>query len=1062
MTMRCETCGQDNPRDARFCKSCGIQLGVGEATVQIAGSPDQSESVSEELIFDDMIVNQRFKIIKILGRGGMGNIYLARDQKLKRDVAIKCISEKTLNDFYSKARFLREAQTASQLEHTNICTIYEIYEEEKNNYIVMQYVDGVTLDQIINLKKLSINKILDIAIQICDAMIEAHSKQIIHRDIKPANVMIDQNGSAKILDFGLAKFRDESIMKKKDVIESTHITKKGILMGTVCYMSPEQARGERLEPTSDIFSFGVVLYEMLEGINPFQDKDHICTLYNVINRDIDFFRDIPEDLKQIVRRCLEKNPKDRFADFQAIKVKLELFRGVYFQLSEVDQDNFKTEIIDTRDQSKWMKEIQKTSDQEGLGDIVNRIKKIKAHTEPVISSRRRIMKIVSIPLMLIIIAGLVLILSGIRKERMLIPDDNEKFYVYLHDFENKTGEEQLFQGLNYLLDQSLNQFQEFKTINEEIASGLDIEMESTSSAHGILVPDGGPDSSKQVSEREKATNVLNHQSTLIKLMKKFNVLFELKGTVTQFNDFYNIDAELIPVVRGKKHFPITIPIQNMDVLLSNQVDALAKRVYLSIFGKKQREEVIINRISDIYGSDWKQFLIFFRGFNNYQKLRFSQAELDLGYTTNLPAAKYLLADIFYFQGKREQARKLIRDVFQMKDIITESIRLRIQALKSRLDFNFKDEIESLEKLTEEFSFLPDAFFELGEAYFHRGDAEKAIGYYQQSLDINKKNSRAINHLGYCYSYLGDHNQAIQRFEDYRNLDQSANSFDSLGDGYFYSGDLTSSEAMKLAALSKDSKSVPWSYLTLADIYTLRAEYRKVKPILQQYNSMTNSKKEMARSLVKQAYIHFLEKKLKQAVSLLDQSLSTFNSPDINDYTVAEAHWLRGIVLLNMNRIKECQGDLDWLIGIKERYNLSDSNFYIPYKYYLHLKALVAEKKGNTDMADNCFLNLMKLKTRLSYWVTGFHAQFFHTEFIRYLKRNQRFREAKEEIENCLRFNPNYIPCLWEKAGLMTILKTNSEALNTYQKIVELYGDSTEQNLLRKLLKNQLARMRKLN
>ncbi|MCK4942542.1 MAG: protein kinase, partial [Candidatus Aminicenantes bacterium] len=121
--MQCKTCGSDNPLDARFCKSCGVQIPTEDDTIQISGTSSTGESDPAELSFDDLLLNRRFKIIKSLGRGGMGTIYHARDQKLKREVAIKCISEKTLNDFYSKARFLREAQTASQLEHPNICTI---------------------------------------------------------------------------------------------------------------------------------------------------------------------------------------------------------------------------------------------------------------------------------------------------------------------------------------------------------------------------------------------------------------------------------------------------------------------------------------------------------------------------------------------------------------------------------------------------------------------------------------------------------------------------------------------------------------------------------------------------------------------------------------------------------------------------------------------------------------------------------------------------------------------------------------------------------------------------
>lgn len=1060
--MQCKTCGSDNSLDARFCKSCGIQIPTEDETIQISGTSSTGEPGPAELSFDDLLLNRRFKIIKSLGRGGMGTIYHARDQKLKREVAIKCISEKTLNDFYSKARFLREAQTASQLEHPNICTIYEIYEEEKNNYIVMQFVDGVTIDQIINLKKLSINKILDIAIQICEGMIEAHSKQIIHRDIKPANLMVNQKGSVKVLDFGLAKFRDESIMKNKDIIDSTHLTEKGILMGTVCYMSPEQARGEHLEPSSDIFSFGVVLYEMLEGINPFQDKDHISTLYNVINRDVQFFRDIPDPLKQMIRCTLEKKPGDRFTDFKSIKENLEQIREDYLQHAESKYIDSKTEIIDIQDQNELMKGIQRTSDQEGLGDIVYRIKKIKAHTEPLVSTKHRIMKMVSIPLALVLIVAFLLILTGRRDDKMMVSEPFEKFYIYLHDFENQSSDKQLSEKLNYLLYQSLNQFREFKTINEDIASGLDMETDSDFIAKGVLVSDQVKGKSENIPGEEITKNTLDSQNTVIKLMNKFKVLFELKGTITQFNDFYNIDAVLIPVVRGKKQFPITIPVQNKDILLSSQVDILAKRVYLSVFGQKKGDEMRIKKISDLFGSNWKRFSSYYQGLKDYRKFRFSQAEYHLKKSIDLPVAKYLLADIFYFKGMREEARQLIREVVGLMDNLTASFRLKIQALKSRLEFNFKEEIGNLEKLKEDFPFLPDAFFELGEAYFHRGAAEKAIDYYQQVLDINRKNSKAINHLGYCYSYMGNHNQAIQCFEDYRNLDLSANSFDSLGDGYFYSGDLTSAEAMKLAALSKNSQSVPWSYLTLADIYILKAEYQKVKPVLLHYNQLTNSKKERARSMVKQAYIHFLEKNMDEAISVLDRSLLIYNSKDINDYTVAEAHWLRGMVLLKLNKLKASKQELEWLSKIKQRYHLSEKNFYIPYKYFLHLRALISESEGQFDDANNNFKNLMKLKTQLSYWVTCYHRQFFQNEYIQYLIRNQRYREAMEEVEDCLEFNPSYVPCLWEKAGLLMRLKKSPEAFVIYQKIARLYGRSTEENQLRKLLKNQLAKLNKSN
>ena len=215
-----------------------------------------------------MILNDRFEIIKEIGSGGMGEVYLAEDLKLKRKVAIKRISEKAIADSSSRARFLREAQTASSLDHSNICTIYEIYNEQKEEYIVMQYIDGITIDQIISIKKLSINKIVDIAIQICDGMIEANLKGVIHRDIKPQNIIIDKKGTVKILDFGLAKFDNEVGFSSKQ----TNITEQGIVLGTVSYMSPEQAQGEKVDHRTDLWSLGVVLFEMLTGKLPFEKR----------------------------------------------------------------------------------------------------------------------------------------------------------------------------------------------------------------------------------------------------------------------------------------------------------------------------------------------------------------------------------------------------------------------------------------------------------------------------------------------------------------------------------------------------------------------------------------------------------------------------------------------------------------------------------------------------------------------------------------------------------------------------------------------------------------------
>ena len=715
-----------------------------------------------------------------------------------------------------------------------------------------------------------------------------------------------------------------------------------------------------------------------------------------------------------------------------------------------------TEIINARDRNQIIKEMQRTSDKEGLGDIVYRIKKIKAPTEPLPSTRSPLLKILAVPVILGGILLAIILLTGKKSGDILIPDPHRLFYVYLHDVDDQTGDPAFPEKLNYLLFQSLNQFPEFKTINEDIASSLYNQPGATAGNSGILVKTVEKEKSIRSITQNQNIPVDLSQEKIDFLSKKFNLLFEVKVSCTRFNDFYNIDAVLIPVMRGKKSFHITVPIQNKDSLIQNQVDTFTIRLVQNIFQKPDRSEVPLMKISDMFGGNWNTFSDFFEGVRNYKKLQFSQAEKFLKNSIELPVSKYYLSDIYYFNGKREEAIGLIREILPRLDGVIEPFYTRIMALKSRLDFNFEEEIQHLERLKNTFPFLIDTIFELGEAHFHRGNADAAIPYYQQAIDMNRNYSKAINHLGYCYSYQGDHHRAIQLFEDYRNLDQSANSFDSLGDGYFYAGDLFNAETMKLAAVSKNRESVPWSCLTLSDIYIQRAEYEKAKSMLEKYVQLTDTKKEKARVLAKKAYICLLERQYKNGLDLLNQSLKTFHSDDINDYTVSEAHWLRGMVLLSLNRLNESDQELAWLDRIRKKFNLSLENFYIPFKYFLHLQALVFERKGELAEAESVFKLLLQLKTRLSYWVTYYHYQFFHTEYIRFLKRSQRYQEALGQAEDCLEFNPSYVPCLWEKAGLMEALGKTEEAREIYQKIAEIYGESAEKNLVRKNLGDKVA------
>ncbi len=216
-----------------------------------------------------------YKILEKLGGGGMGVVYKAEDTKLKRTVALKFLPQDLSRDDESKERFIHEAQAASALDHNNICTIYEIDETDDGQmFIAMACYDGETLKKKIERGPFKLEDAIDISLQISEGLSKAHEKEIVHRDLKPANVMLTKDGVVKILDFGLAKLRGQ-----------TKLTKVGTTLGTAPYMSPEQARGEEVDNRTDVFSLGVLLYEMLTGQLPFKGDYHEAIIYSILNED---------------------------------------------------------------------------------------------------------------------------------------------------------------------------------------------------------------------------------------------------------------------------------------------------------------------------------------------------------------------------------------------------------------------------------------------------------------------------------------------------------------------------------------------------------------------------------------------------------------------------------------------------------------------------------------------------------------------------------------------------------------------------------------------------------
>jgi serine/threonine protein kinase/Flp pilus assembly protein TadD len=301
--MKCLKCHADNPDTSRFCGNCATQLTP-------AGQPPPVLTKTLEspvyVLSKGSLVAGKYRVLEEIGRGGMGVVYTAEDTKLKRTVALKFLPHQWTADAAARERFIHEAQAASALDHPNICNIHEIEETEDGRmYIAMAFYEGESLRERIKRGPLKTEEAVNIASQVAQGMANAHQASIVHRDIKPANILITKTGIAKIVDFGLAKLAGQ-----------VKLTREGTTVGTVAYMSPEQARGDAVDQRTDIWSLGVVLYEMLAGHLPFKGDFEQTLIHSILKSEPEpitkFRKDLTAGLEQIIAKALAKNPAARY------------------------------------------------------------------------------------------------------------------------------------------------------------------------------------------------------------------------------------------------------------------------------------------------------------------------------------------------------------------------------------------------------------------------------------------------------------------------------------------------------------------------------------------------------------------------------------------------------------------------------------------------------------------------------------------------------------------------------------------------------------------------------
>lgn len=691
-----------------------------------------------------------YKILKKIGGGGMGVIYSAIDTKLNRKVALKFLPPDLTQDEESKKRFINEAQTASKLEHPNICTIYEIDETDEGQiFIAMSYYEGKTLKEKLNEGLLSVEESINIVVQLARALSKAHSKGIIHRDVKPANIFITDDGQVKLLDFGLAKLASE-----------TRITRTGTTMGTANYISPEQARGDIVDHRTDIWSLGVVLYEMLAGVSPFYADNWEAVLYSIFNKEPDPIKDIPDSLQRVVMKMLEKNPADRYHSMDNVIKEL----SVPVSLPSLET----SKIIKIREY------------------IVDK------------KRRKTIIPIVSLTVLTIIFFFLSPVLFDEARASRKIP-------LAIMFFDNNTGDDSygyLSQAIPNLLIASLEQSKYLSVMTwERIHDLLNIIDEKD----------------KDIDE-ETAFEICRMDGREVVVLGSFTKIESLFETNVKVIDVHS--KEVLKTTSSRGEGVSSIINKQIDELSRD----ISKGVGLSERRIKSMDKPITSITTssmEAYNyflrgrEDSEKFY-----FDDARKFLERAVDIDSTFAT----AYIYLAGTYRWLGETRKMNEAYEKAKRFSYKVNEKERLHIEAeYASVIEKDEEKYLEIKLNIANKYPKEKRVHFDLGSYYSNKKMFDNAIKEFKKVLELDPNYAPVYNLLGYLYSGMGEFDMAIEYFKKYANLSPGdANPFDSMAEIYFVMGNFD--EALSKYREALDVKPDFGSEWRIAYIYALMENY----------------------------------------------------------------------------------------------------------------------------------------------------------------------------------------------------------------------------------------------
>jgi serine/threonine protein kinase/tetratricopeptide (TPR) repeat protein len=693
-----------------------------------------------------------YKIIEKLGSGGMGDVYKAEDTKLKRTVALKFLPREYSSDIAAKERFIHEAQAASALDHPNICNIYEIGEtDDGQSFIAMACYEGLSLRQKMKDERLKKDEAIDIIIQVAKGLARAHEEGIVHRDVKPANIMITSRGEVKILDFGLAKLAGQ-----------TRLTKSGTTLGTVAYMSPEQARGDDVDQRSDIWSLGVILCEMLSGALPFRGDYDQAVIYSILNEEPEELQnegDIPQELHTIIKKVLAKDPAQRY---QSVEELLHDFEPLSLEAVLLREESFSQFIARSM-----------------------RKKPVRYAT-------------LSAGLIVILIIAFIFLRPIIFKDMLYAGPPP----ITVISFENQTGDE------SYEIWE--------KMIPEMLITKLE-------QSGGLMVTpwERITDLKKQLGKDsvEFIDRELGYE-----LARTDRVGMLVTGSLIKAGDMFAIDAKVMDVETKEILKSASVKGEGEESLLMSQIDELGEEIVRGVGRIESMTKQLQEPLRQYTTSSTEAYKLYIQARNSTPiegiPLLLQAIKID----STFAYAHFTLSDYYEVTGEYEKYSAALEQSIKYSDTASESERLRIHAwyyFSYKKDLAKADSL--VQFYVKKYPKYKGAHRMMATIHWYRKRYDQAIEEFNRHLKMNPNEFRALIDFGYLYAEIEQYEKAIECFQRSAAIKTNANTYDSMADVYYEMGNLESAltnfkEAFKLCP------SCYWSAVKAARCYAMKENY----------------------------------------------------------------------------------------------------------------------------------------------------------------------------------------------------------------------------------------------